>query len=600
MSYKSTTIFQVIQDIENSKMFLPAIQRKFVWGKYQIEQLFDSLMKDYPIGTFLFWNLPSTKANEYVFYHFLKEYDIRTPYNAKMEGAFLKDEIIGVLDGQQRLSSIYLALQGTYTDKKKYLARDNPKSYFKSTLHLNLFTLPYIQQKHDSLDFETTVIDEDKDFQFLFLDPDIIHKQSSNEFWFNVKDIMRMGKNNEVDAYYEAIKSKIEEEKIKSIFEERKAYIKKALNKLHEKIYKDEIVNYFKEERTQLDDILKIFVRVNSGGTVLSKTDLLFSTIVATWEDGRDKIEKFLTELNSKGEGFNFNNDFLMRCCLVLSDLPVLFRVNSFKSENVQKIKNNWTSIKRALENTVELLVSFGFNSSLLTSQNSIIIIAYYFLKGGKKEITDIDNIRKYLLHSLLKNVYGGQGDQVITNFRGALRTKTTENDYRLKEINFSFELLSNQKLPANKSLKINKDDIEEFLDYRKGQNSFFVLSLLYPNLRYGEVKFQQDHIHPEARFTDAKLKVENIPESKWIAWQSIKDNLPNLQLLESRKNNLKNDEHFSKWFNNPKNVKDKDKFCDDNHIPKNTSLEFVNFERFYKKRRKLLKKQLKLILNID
>ncbi|WP_299884250.1 DUF262 domain-containing protein [uncultured Lacinutrix sp.] len=600
MSYKSTTIYQVIQDIENSKMFLPAIQRKFVWGKYQIEQLFDSLIKDYPIGTFLFWHLPRVKANEYVFYHFLKKYDIRNPYNSKVESSFLKDEIIGVLDGQQRLSSIYLALQGTYTDKKKYLAWDNPRSYFNSTLHLNLFTLPYVQKQHESLGFETTVIDEDRDFQFLFLDIDKKHKQSSNEFWFNVKDIMLMGENNEVDAYYEAIKKEIENDEIREIFESKKTFIKKALNKLHEKIYKDEIINYFKEGRTQLDDILKIFVRVNSGGTVLSKTDLLFSTIVATWEDGRDKIEKFLSELNSKGEGFNFNNDFLMRCCLVLSDLPVLFRVNSFKSENVQLIKNNWNSIKEALNKTVDLLVSFGFNGGLLASQNSIIIIAYYLIKGGKENSSDVENIKKYLLHSLLKNVYGGQGDQVITSFRSALREKNIDGSYKLKNINFSFDLLSGQKLTANKSLKINKDDIEEFLGYRKGQSSFFVLSLLYPNLRYGEVKFQQDHIHPESRFTDAKLRAESISESKWVSWQSMKDSLPNLQLLESKKNNSKNDEHFLSWLDNSKDILDRDKFCIDNYIPVDTSLEFANFEKFYKKRRKLLKKQLKLVLNIN
>ena len=106
MTYKSKSIFQIVTEIESSKVYLPALQRKFVWGKPQIELLFDSLMRNFPIGTFLFWNLERDVANTYVFYEFLKEYDDRHPFNNRKEGSFLNPEIIGVLDGQQRLSSI--------------------------------------------------------------------------------------------------------------------------------------------------------------------------------------------------------------------------------------------------------------------------------------------------------------------------------------------------------------------------------------------------------------------------------------------------------------------------------------------------------------
>ena len=57
-------------------------------------------------------------AKNYVFYEFLKEYDERNPYNRRKTGAFLHEEITGVLDGQQRLSSMYIALMGTHTGRE--------------------------------------------------------------------------------------------------------------------------------------------------------------------------------------------------------------------------------------------------------------------------------------------------------------------------------------------------------------------------------------------------------------------------------------------------------------------------------------------------
>ena len=160
-----------------------------------------------------------------------------------------------------------------------------------------------------------------------------------------------------------------------------------------------------KIEEQELDNILKIFVRVNSGGTILSKTDLLFSTIIATWEDGRDEIETFITELNKKGNGFRFNNDFVMRSCLVLTDCHVIFKVNSFKSENVLKIKTEWPTIKDAIKRTVDLLVEMGINGQNLTSQNAIILIAYYIAKGGVIDSTTKKEFQLYIVHALLKNI---------------------------------------------------------------------------------------------------------------------------------------------------------------------------------------------------
>lgn len=75
MAYQTAlTIESVIKDIDSKKYLLPSIQREFVWSTGQIEKLFDSLMRDYPINAFLFWKVPREKVSEFKFYEFLRDY----------------------------------------------------------------------------------------------------------------------------------------------------------------------------------------------------------------------------------------------------------------------------------------------------------------------------------------------------------------------------------------------------------------------------------------------------------------------------------------------------------------------------------------------
>lgn len=61
------TIKEALRNIETNRYLLPAIQREVVWSKDQIARLFDSLMRDYPIGSFLFWNVEEQNSKEYTF-----------------------------------------------------------------------------------------------------------------------------------------------------------------------------------------------------------------------------------------------------------------------------------------------------------------------------------------------------------------------------------------------------------------------------------------------------------------------------------------------------------------------------------------------------
>ncbi len=380
----------------------------------------------------------------------------------------------------------------------------------------------------------------------------------------------------------------------------QKRLIRRGLSTLYDRIRKEELINYFEVAKDDLEDILKIFVRVNSGATILSKTDLLFSTIVATWNDGREQIENLIKEINGKGDGFKFGNEYLMRCCLVLSDGPVVFKVNSFKSDNVQKIRDEWPRVADAVKKTVDLLVEFGFSGSVLTSEISTIIIAYYIHKGGGLDKKSKKGIQKYLIHALLNGIYNSSQDALIAALRNGMREETIMpagvKTYRGRSGQFSFDEMLKISLPQQKSLEVTEADIERFLQITKGASSFFVLSLLYPQLRFNEVVFHQDHMHPAAGFNKANFEGVGLPPEQWQEWLDCRDSVPNLQLMKDRQNESKNATPLKAWVDGMV-ASEQVAFFNDNYFPANESLEFGNFMQFFKLRKEILRTELRQVL---
>ena len=588
MSYQKMTIRKVIEMIGSNEIYLPAIQRKFVWKHDQIEMLFDSIMRDFPIGTFLFWTLNGEKINDYTFYKFLNNYHQKTNYlNEIAPKPELKDSIIGILDGQQRLSSMYIALQGTYAYKLPHYRFNSEHAFPTRKFYLNLFS---VKENTDGGEVA---------YEFKFLTDKEASKCDENNLWFEAKNVLKWQKASEVNKFFREMLAMHEGDDSYNIIESRQDTIDDILTDLWDKFTKTEIINYYNLVEEDLDNILDIFVRVNSGGTVLSKSDLLFSTIVANWQEGREEIDGLLTSINNKGDCFNFDIDFIMRSCLVLTDCPVLFKLGNFKQENIHRIKNEWENIKASIDSTVDLLVEFGFSGSTITSQIAVIPIAYYLIQGGQLNDSTKRALRDFLIYGYLKQVYGNQGDRVLAAVRDRMREESSPGMFTLRNIEFDFTEYVDMRLPNGRAFSIAEEDIEEMLEYKKGAYAFMVLSLLYPHLKLDRVKFHQDHIHPDSLFKPSKLRKAEIPEEKWSRFQERKDRLPNLQLLEGRENVMKSATPFVEWLENA-DIPDKDKFLLDNYIPSDIPLEFSNFEKFYELREQSIREKLKRILHIQ
>jgi uncharacterized protein with ParB-like and HNH nuclease domain len=581
MEYQHWTIKDAMQRIGAKKLYLPAIQRKFVWGAGQIERLFDSIMRDYPIGTFLFWMVEEAKQNDYSFYEFIREYHERDNWkNPLAAKPHLPDELVGVLDGQQRLNSMFVALQGTYAYKRPRVWANNPKAYPVRKFFINVFK-PEVEAE-----------DEDYVYEFRFLTAEEAKEITLEACWCLVKDLLECKGVAEVNKYWTKRKKSFPDDV--DVPEETDDRALDILTKLWERLTTIPIINYFPVKNQNLDEVLDIFVRVNSAGTPLAKTDLLFSTIVAQWENGRESIEGFLAKINDKGNGFGFDTDFIMRACLVLAECPIRLRVASFKADNVKLIVDDWKKITAAIERAVDLLDEWGFQGQTLPSANAVIPIAYALKLGCDVKASKAD-LRLLLIKSLLTGVYGGSGDQVLSSIRKGMADTVKPGA--------AFDLRAFEKkvrLTGGKSFGIDEETLDELLLSPKGPRSFALLSLLTPHLKFNQIQFHQDHIHPHAGFGAPALRKLGIEDVQIADWQEKRDALPNLQLLEGRENQSKLTTPFSAWLTKEfPNVGDMKSHLDRHLIPDDVSLALGKFDRFFDARREKLKDRLSQLLNV-
>lgn len=571
-SYEKTTIRSVLDDINSRRMYLPAIQRKYVWSEDQITRLMDSIMLNYPIGTFLLWKVKKKVVNEmeYSMYEFIKDFHERDAYkNPPAPQPFpaesSSDYIWAVLDGQQRLTSLYIALQGSMSRKLPMKRWANNDAFPRKELYFNL------RSQRESEDDDIT-------YEFEFLTPESATAPKPDKLWYRVKDILQYVSPTEV-------MTKI----VNARGWNTDAIVMTNILLLHEQLVTKELINYFEVEADSIDSVLDIFVRVNSGGTVLSKSDLLFSTVVSHWDKARDEIDELLTSINRKGEGFRFSNDFIMRSCLYLINLPTTLKVETFRKESVLEIQRRWQEIKKAITETVDLLCDFGFNSENLTSYVAAMPIVYYRFNGGTFDGSARNELRKYIVVAQLKQIFGASNNSALQSIREVLKGIPGKP--------FVLSALQGIRFSGDRYLRYTQEEIDALFDREIGAYTFMVLSLLYPNLKYSQKGFHQDHMHPYTGFTADKLSKVVLPDGSSLdrdtigEWQRRRNTLANLQLLEGRENEKKNKTPLVDWLKvsgNADNAK---------YLPEGISYELGNFEEFMAKRQELMSAELKRIL---
>lgn len=582
MAYeKPITIKETIEHIQKKKYVLPSIQREFVWESSQIEKLFDSLMRDYPISTFLFWHVDKTKINDFQFYEFLLNYHERDATHNPKASLASDEDIIAVLDGQQRLTSLFIALKGTYAEKLRYYSWDNTRAFPKKKLYLNLL------KEADDIELR---------YDFRFLTDEEVNKANSDFFWFEVGKILDIKEYPDVMNFL-VNHSLTDTSKYQDI---QIRYAMTCMNDLYNAIHQKGIINFFLEKSDELDKVLQIFIRINSGGTKLSYSDLLLSVATAQWQekDAREEIHDFVDEINHLGQGFDFDKDFILKACLVLGDFnDVKFKVDNFTKKNMLLIESLWDNITQAITTTIKLISSFGFNRDTLTSANTLIPIAYYLLKIGVDDSfiyqqqweSQREQIRQWLIRVLLKRTFSGTPDNLYPQLRKLINDANGA---------FPLQAIIDFYRGTNKSIIFTEDDINTLLETEYSSKYVFAtLALLYPEINLTHI-FHLDHIFPKKYFSEAKLKKSGFDDNKLKFYKSSYNKLANIQLLEGNFNKQKNSTPFEDWYNATfSSDSQKQTYKMFHMLPDLVSYNFNDFKEFYDQRREILKQKLTSIL---
>lgn len=540
MSYVSATIAKVLDQI-NRTYFLPAIQRPYVWQPDQIVALFDSLMKGYPISSFLFWEIAPEHRDDWEIYKFIENFVHGDTHNelAESDGR----DVILVLDGQQRLTSLLIGLRGSFTTKAKYGRRTNPDAWSRQRLFINLLKDPATEaEDSDQGDLGVTY-----GFRFFEQEP----KNDLGHLWMKVGRVLDCRSDDAYDILRDEMLDLLPDNSTKA----QQRIAEKNLDRLYRTIWKDGVIAFYTEKDQSYDRVLDIFIRANDGGTKLSKSDLLLSMITSKWEgvSARQEIYNFVDYLNKELEAKNeLDKDFVMKACLVLSDLDHRYKVSNFTTNNLKVIELNWKRIKKSLAATLGLANRMGIDRENLTSVNALLPVAYYLyriergsLDGSTPfEAKNARRIHRWLLGSLLNGVFGGSSDQTIGTARSVLQeTLRTERD-------FPYYPLIQGLSSRGRVTKFDDNNIDRILDTRYGQKTcFLALSLLYDSQNWGATKHHIDHIIPRSLADRNALMAANISETRIERILECVNRLGNLQLLLERENLEKSDSPFAHWI---------------------------------------------------
>jgi len=590
--HNSEPLPQALNHVNSKKYVLPSFQRDYVWKMEQIENLFNSIRLGYPFGTLLLWRINLAEnalalQNE-SFYSFIK--DFHEEKDNLDKSPILPDiDYWVVLDGQQRLTSLNIGLLGSYKKRARYQRKGNPDypEYHLYMLVSEKTENPFkFIKKEDSQSLEC------------FVDG------KTEQKWILVKSIYYANKTRDLENHFGL--SEDEGERVDDF--------KVKLNNLS--------IEFFEITGFDYNEATNIFVRVNSGGTVLEMSDILNSITVSTWKKVNAKEEfKELTE-NVVKLGFNITSNYIVKAILFLHHSDVRFQIQGF-ANFITTIEDKWDKIKSAIIETFILLKSYDLTHSSLGGYNVTLPVLYYiYHKQIKNPSTtpsftnDKACIKRWILSAILMRLFGSSSDTTLRVIRSVFIEKAKKEDYKENKEQFLYSSSASESvwMPIKQTLSVfpaeeikneladdwflSDDSLEKLLsETQKGDRySLPILSLLYPNCILNAVSYEQDHLHPWNRYNNMP---DDFKENR--VNKKLYNSVVNLQLLEKETNIQKSDIPLKEWVESQtKGFSDVDKqaFLENRLIP-NVSLEEADIAKFFEERKKMLVSKLKTALSL-
>lgn len=320
---------QLLNEMQMGKLQVPRFQRDFVWPLTKTRKLLDSMYKEFPIGTFFLWSAPK---NSPMLFRPLTELGIPKP----IEGS----EISYILDGQQRLASLFVVINGI-----KLGSRD----YGRVSIDLGTAT------SYDN------ALDEG------FEEDIFVYRSGDGQRFIPVRDLVGI---NHLDIYDNVPKK-----------------WKPAFNRAHNVLRSTYPLSVVRIKEQELSDAIEIFQRINQAGKRLSRYDLVCANIWSEDFDFRKRVASLNEQFASQGFGSVHETIFTQSFALILKDRCTTAAELSLETNEIAR---SWDEVIRALR----LAIAFASNSlgvkraEFLPYRGILPVLAYYFNYSPKSAIS--------------------------------------------------------------------------------------------------------------------------------------------------------------------------------------------------------------------
>lgn len=350
----------ILESIDLGSIALPEFQRGYVWNRNQVRGLMHSLYYKHPVGSLLVWVTKTESAD------------------ARGDGQLTLGSVKLLLDGQQRITSLYGIIKGT------------PPKFFDG--NEQAFTGLYFHLEDEVFEFYAPV------------------KMKDNPMWISVSELMRIG----IAVFIQKMLKIVSQDKIEK-------YINR-LNAIHSIKEIDLHIEEVTGEDKTVDTVVDIFNRVNSGGTKLSKGDLALARICASWPDAREEMK---TRLNKwKTSGFRFKLEWMLRIINTILTGEALF--TALKNVDALTFKGGLKKAEDAVDTILTLISGrLGLDHDrVLGSRASFPLIARYLgQRGGKLEdYKERDKLLYWYIHTFLWGRYAGSTESMLARDLNLIR----------------------------------------------------------------------------------------------------------------------------------------------------------------------------------
>jgi 5-methylcytosine-specific restriction endonuclease McrA len=404
------SIIALLNQIREGEVVLPAIQRDFVWPEVKIERLLDSVMRGYPIGITLLWETYLDVQHR----RFIGDYYPDQPH--AFHDNSQKRKLKLVLDGQQRLQSLYIALYGSYAGKRLYfdVLSGRESDDLSDQMYVFSLTTPAEAEAHNAADGSqgrSHLIAASELYQAGTKERTGLVKRITSELKLADEDEDRLRTN-------------------LSLFDEM---LTKSTNTLKVSVI-DENLPSDSASRKREADVLEIFVRVNREGTPLSRSDLIFSMLKLGWKEAAESLPDFVRTIN-EGNSLGLDADFVIRCLFAVSDLGTKFDIDLLrKRTNVEKLRERFDQCCHSIRSGVDFVVGeCGIaNASLLGGTGTLVPLVYYLYHAPKHTVphAQVERTRKSIFLFAFAKPYSRYAESRLSAFiRNELQPRAEKAD---------------------------------------------------------------------------------------------------------------------------------------------------------------------------